>query len=112
QGWPWLHSSPGTAGEYFWMLTPVSRYPNSPCAISTTRLTSITTSHVRYLNRHPADPRGHGGVPCRVDGKTVHRLVGVAYGDKHAGDRGMRSQQHRGGLREKPFRKRDRDLTT
>src|SRR5690606_19175693 len=28
QGCPWLHSSPGTVGEYFWMLFPVSRYPS------------------------------------------------------------------------------------
>src|SRR5690606_5393713 len=108
--WPWDHSSPGTAGEYFWMLFPVSRYPSSPCAISITRLTSIATSQARYLNRHPVDPRRHGGIPGSVNGKAVDRLGGVAYGDEHAGDRGARSQQHHGGFREEPTRKRDRGL--
>src|SRR5690606_27741883 len=92
------------------MLTPVSRYPNSPCAISITRLTSIQNpSHAGYLNRHPVHPRGHGGVPGSVDGKTVHRFGGVAYGDELTWDRGTRSQQHHVSFCETPLRKRDCD---
>src|SRR5690606_24551292 len=70
------------------------------------------TSRTRYLNRHPVNPRVHGGIPGSVDGKAVYRLGGIAYGDEHAGDRGARGQQHHGGCREEPTRERDRGRGT